>query len=346
MSAIAIVTCAAFGGSNEACFRAGLNLTLDGKPQPTILMPFFQSGGSYDVTHIRSLIRSAADNIPRPDLIVADGLVTARAAALELQKQDPKFIFLSGDALGDAPAALAGGVNMNAPGESDAQKTLLKSKYPSVRDESIYLVVNGNSPMSYSVAKGWPAERVVKFFAGVPNPPENQQDTSEDNHFIAELDKLAKRDPAPTALVISTDPYFRLFRSALTIAVAEKLPVPVCYPFKDFLVASSKTDNAGNSFSLDKPPLNNADDYGDPSTAYFQLGKQVGRFVAGTVNVGIVGWNGSAWIIEPLPRSGEDAPIVAEASGIEIEIETLKIRIKGAHEKALEEVLAVLRGMR
>ena len=98
MATIAIVTCAAFGGNSESCFKAGLASAIGERDGPTIL-PYFQSKGVYDLTQLRSLVRSAANATPRPDLIVADGLVTAQAAALELQKQDPNFIFLSGDVL-------------------------------------------------------------------------------------------------------------------------------------------------------------------------------------------------------------------------------------------------------
>src|SRR5215470_2564712 len=116
MANVAIVTSTAFGGSSGACFQAGLISCFGGRPQPRI--DNFQSCGNYDPTDLRALVRSAANNVPRPDIIVTIGLEMARAAGLELQEQDdPKFIFLTGDMLAGKPIALAGGVNINAPSE-------------------------------------------------------------------------------------------------------------------------------------------------------------------------------------------------------------------------------------
>lgn len=336
MANIAIVTSTAFGGSNVACFQAGLTSSLGGRPKPAIHGPF-QSCGNYDVTDLRARVRSAVNSIPRPDLIVATGLEMARAAALELQEQDdPKFVFLSGDALGEKPIALAGGVNINAPGEDDARKTLLKGRYPDIRDASMYLVVNDNSPMWRNDARNWPPERIARFFEAAPNPPGNAQTFDADNHFIAEFNKLAQRTPTPTGLVIGVDPYFLYYRTAFTIALAAKLPIPVCYPFQDFVDVA--TSNKANSIALNKPPLNNSSDPSDQTTAYFQLGKQVGKFVAGIADVGVVTWNGSEWSETSL----KICPPPDEASRVEIEI-----RIKGrVDETVLQKVLAALRGVR
>jgi hypothetical protein len=353
MTNIAIVTSTAFGGSNKACFQAGLASSLGGQPEPTIKKPF-QSLGNYIADDLRKLVRSAVNGDPRPNLIVAVGsLEMAQAAALELQEQDPKFIFLSGDALGEKPVALAGGVNMNAPGEDDARKTLLKKTYQNVEDASMYLVVNNNSPMWPNDAKNWPQHRVARFFDGIANPPSNKRTKDADNHFIAEFDKLAQSKPTPTGLVIGADPYFFYWRRAFTMALAEKLPIPVCYPFQDFVDANAGTSNKRNSIALNKPHLNNSSDDSDEttaflqlgSTAYFQLGKQVGRFIAGIADVGVVRWNGSEWKLPPgLPERPPESP---KASAIEIEIEALKIRVKGrVDETVLQEVLPALRGMR
>jgi hypothetical protein len=351
MANIAIVTSTSFGGCNEACFRAGLASSLGEQPQPTLLEPF-QSYGNYNTNDLRELIRSAVNHDPTPDLIVAaGGLEMAQAAALELQGQDPKFVFLSGDALGENPVALAGGVNMNVPGEDTTRQTLLKETYPHVQDTSMYLVVNNNSPMWPNDAKNWPASRIARFFCDVANPTNNKQSIEADNHFIAEFHKLAQRKPTPTGLVISVDPYFRYWRTAFVIALAEKLPIPVCYPFQDFVDASDKTANKSNSIALNKPPLNNSSDAGDQTTAYFQLGKQAGKFIAGTGDVGVVRWNGSEWELQSDSwGSGKAAavnPELGEVPKVEIEIEALKIRVKGGIDKAvLRELLAALRTAR
>lgn len=325
MANIAIVSSTEFGASNQACFQAGLTSCLGGKPPPAILGPF-QSKGDYDVAVLRELVRTAAKNDPRPDLIVAaGGLEMAQAAASELQAQDPKFIYLSSDALEGNPVALAGGVNLNAPGADDARKTLLKNTYSSVQDASMYLVVNNNSPMSPNDAKNWPRDRVVKFFDGGANPLKKAGD-----HFKAEFAKLAQRSPAPTGLVISADPHFFYWRTAFTNALAEKLPIPVCYPFQDFVDAA--TGNKDQSIALDKPRLNNSSDADDQTTAYFQLGKQVGKFISGIADVGMLTWAGSEWKLPPPGPTSQTKPLME-----------IEIRVKGRlDETALQEVLAVL----
>jgi hypothetical protein len=337
MANIAIVTSTAFGGSSRRCFQAGLAAAFTGQAQPAIVGPF-ESHGVYDLIELRRLIRSAAD--AKPDLIVAaGGLVTAQAAAWELQEQDAKFIFVSSETLAVTPASLAGGVDMNSPGEHDALNAFLKKQYPSVRDESIYLVVNDNDPTWPNDAKDWPSSRVARFFCGVANPKANTQDTTDDNHFVAEFRHLAERRPTPTGLVIASDPYFVYFRSAFAIALAAELPVPVCYPFREFVDASAKVGNKDNSIALDRPPLNNPSNDADETTAYFQLGKQAARFLTGTANVGIVRWSGSAWTLD---SSGPARPSLHDTRGMEIEV-----RVKGwVDETRLQDVLAILRGMR
>jgi hypothetical protein len=329
MANIAIVSSTEFGGSNQACFEAGLASCLGGKSKPTILGSF-QSKGNYDVTVLREWIRTAVKNNPRPDLIVAaGGLEMAQAAASELQEQDPKFIYLSNDALEGNPAAFAGGVNLNAPGADHARKTLLKKTYSSVQDASMYLVVNNNSPMSPNDAKDWPSDRVARFFDGVANPLRKAGD-----QFKVEFAKLAQRRPAPTGLVISADPHFFYWRTAFTNAVAEKLPVPVCYPFQDFV--DTATGNKDNSIALDNPPLNNSSDASDQTTAYFQLGKQVGRFISGIADVGVLTWDGSEWKLPPPGLTLQTKPLME-----------IEIRVKGrVDETALQEVLAALRRFR
>jgi hypothetical protein len=63
MANIAIVSSTEFGGSNQACFEAGLASCLGGKSKPTILGSF-QSKGNYDVTVLREWIRTAVKNNP------------------------------------------------------------------------------------------------------------------------------------------------------------------------------------------------------------------------------------------------------------------------------------------
>jgi hypothetical protein len=350
MAYIAIVSSTAFGGGNKACFQAGLASCLNGEAEPIICKPF-QSLGNYK--DLRQSVRSVAKSSPRPDLIVTAGnLEMAQAAASELREDDPKFIYLGGDALEGNPVALAGGVNMNGPSTDDVRKSLLKTLHSSVEDASMYLVINNNSPWWRKDAKNWPESRVARFFEGIDNPPNNKRTKDADNCFIAEFNKLAQRKPAPTGLVVSADPYFFYWRKAFTIAVAEKLSIPVCYPFQDFVDASADTSNKAKSVALNKPYLNNSSDDSDETavylklgaTAYFQLGKQVGRFIGGIADVGVVTWDGLEWKLPELSEKPLKTPVSDEASGIEIEIEGLKIRVKGRFDEAiLQEALAALR---
>jgi hypothetical protein len=177
---------------------------------------------------------------------------------------------------------------MNNPGGDNARKKLLTDPPFSVNPGKIYLVVNSNSPMSGNDANNWPPAKVAKFFHNVPNPADPTA------AFNNEFTTLKNSTPTPEGLVISADPYFRLWRTAFTAALGSILPVKVCYPFQDFIDAINnqpKKPNIGNSKPLDQPKLNNPNNSSDESTAYFQLGKQAGRFLAGTANVRVVKWD-------------------------------------------------------
>src|SRR5204862_5607732 len=130
----------------------------------------------------------------------------------------------------------------------------------SVPQGNVYLVVNSNNPGNAMDAANWPPPKVARFFNGVPNPVTNSNNTSANNHFIAEFEALALQHPSPRGLVISADPYFRYWRTAFTIALANKLPVAVCYPYQDFMdaiEAQPTQPNINNSVALDLPNLNN-----------------------------------------------------------------------------------------
>lgn len=285
MTNVAIVTSISFGGDNAACFNKGLLSVL--AAAPNIPDPF-QANGVYDTNTLRTLVRNAANSYPRPDLIVAaGGLVMAQAAAAELTNADPKFVYLTGDTLtGNAPAA-AGGVNMNNPGEDQVRKQLLKDNF-GLQPGKLYLVVNFNAPMSGNDANNWPPAKVAKFFQN-GNPPGDPT-----NDLNTEFTNLKNSNPTPEGLVISADPYFRLWRTAFTKALGNILAVPVCYPFQDYIDAINaepNQPNLGNSVALDQPKLNNSTNDSDPNTAYYQLGKQAGRFLSGTANVKVVKWD-------------------------------------------------------
>jgi hypothetical protein len=285
MPNIAVVTSITFEGNNAACFNQGFLSSFGSLPNITANRP---ADGDYGA--LRDLIRKAANGNPRPDLIVAaGGLVTALAAAAELSNADPKFVYLGGDALPqNLPApAFAGGVNIDNPGENQARRKILTDPPFNVDPDKIYIIVNDNNPFSANDASGWGA-RVASFFVG-GNPPDPT--TALRNEFTNLRDNS---NPAPKGLVISADPYFRRWRTAFTTALGTIVPLPVCYPYKDYtdaIEAEPGKPNKTNSRALELPKLNNHAGAGDPNTAYFQLGKQAGRFVGGTANVQVVKWD-------------------------------------------------------
>jgi hypothetical protein len=291
MSNIAVVTSTSFGSNNAACFNQGLLSSLG--TLPTILGPF-PGNGSYSNAFLRGLIRTAVNNSPRPDLIVAaGGLVMAQAAAQELGPSDPKFVYLSGDALSGSPIASAGGVNMNNPGEDKVRKEMLTDPPFNVDPGKLYLIVNSHAPMSRSDGQNWPPSKIAYFFNGLPNNPPGDPTAA----LTTEFTNLSGSNPAPAGLVISADPYFRLWRTAFTAVLGNIVPVPVCYPFKDYLDAINNQPtkpNIANSQALELPRLNNSANNNDPNTAYFQLGRQAGRFLNGTADVKVVKWDAVA----------------------------------------------------
>ncbi|MFZ2138765.1 MAG: hypothetical protein WAV78_17840 [Xanthobacteraceae bacterium] len=286
MPTIAIVTSTTFGGDNEACFRQGLASV---GALPTISPPF-QANGNYDEAFLRSKVRDAANTAPNL-IVTAGGIAMAVAAQKELgQANDPKFVYLTGDVPqvpgNPNPNAVAGGVNMDNPGGDQARKDILTNAPYHVNAATLYLIVNANSLMSDKDAHPWPPAKVAKFFDNTPNPPDPT------NAFNTEFTNLSHRHPAPGGLVISADPYFRLWRTAFTTALGNILPVPVCYPFQDFKDATQPNQpNYDNSAVLDLPQLNDPNDSSNSETAYYKLGWQAGRYLAGTANVRVVPWD-------------------------------------------------------
>jgi hypothetical protein len=243
-----------------------------------------------------------------PDLIVAAGGLPAAIAAASMLNQahgDPQFIYLSGLLLTTGNPCNSGGVNQNVPIENQARKDRVSGGAApfNVNPARVWLVVNNNNPISNTETGIWGNTNYQHFFQASPNPPTNSNDTTNNNNFIDEFASLAAKAAPPLGLVISPDPYFRYWRTAFTIALANQLPVPVCYSYHDFVVAAAATGNAANSTSLDRPFL--ARPAGDPAiaaTAYYQLGFKAGQFLVAkasghpTQYVGVATWNGTAWM--------------------------------------------------
>jgi hypothetical protein len=300
MTTIAIVTSIGLGADPQSCFQAGLD---DSGVGPVTIAPPYEAHGNYSI--LNTLVQNAASI--HPDLIVtAGGLVTANAAASVLSQanNDPQFVYLSGILLTTTNQCNSGGVNQNVPIENKPRKDKITGAPFHVDPTRIWLVLNNNNPMSSAEITAWGNTNYQLFFSGSPNPPINSPDPTDNNHFIHEFSVLAGIAQPPLGLVISPDPYFRYWRTAFTIAVADQLAVPVCYSYHDFVVAASTTGNAANSVSLDKPHLAvpGGSTHGQiAATAYYQLGYKAGQFLLAKASghprqfVGVTKWDGTAW---------------------------------------------------
>jgi hypothetical protein len=299
MTTIAVVTAITFGGNLQTCFEAGLNASAG----HSVTIPHvFEAKGDYGVLTLQTLVQYAAST--KPDLIVtAGGLPAAMAAANTLDPQtDPQFVYLSGILLNTTNTCNSGGVNQNVPMQNQARKSTLTGR---VADPTrIWLVVNNNNTIfSNAEIAAWGKASVQEFFQGSPtNPPTNTNDNTNNNHFIQEFQALASMATPPLGLVISPDPYFRHWRTAFTIALDDQLPVPVCYPYHEFVDAAAPTGNHGNSISLDEPALaRGAGPTPLTDTAYYQLGLKAGQFLTAKASghpkqfVGVTTWNGTQW---------------------------------------------------
>jgi hypothetical protein len=296
MTTIAVVTTTAFGGNVQTCVEAGLNAS---GAHSWNISHVFESKGDYGVLTLQTLVQYAAGI--KPDLIVtAGGLPAAMAAANTLDPQtDPQFVYLSGILLSTTNTCNSGGVNQNVPMQNVARKAVLSGH---VADPArIWLIVNSNNTIfsNAEIAK-WGKANVQEFFQGSPtNPASNTNDNNiATNYFVQEFATLAGMTPTPLGLVISPDPYFRHWRTAFTIALNDRLAVPVCYPYQEFSDAAP-TGHAG--FHFDKPRLASATAAQIPETAYYQLGLKAGQFLAAKASghpkqyVGVTTWNGTKW---------------------------------------------------
>jgi len=273
---VALVTSIAFGANDAACFNSGFNSSIP----PDLIFP---AKGNY--SDLKNKVAAAVAT--NPDLIVAaGGLVTAEAVTAFLgAASTPKFIYLAGDIPPGNNPACAGGVDINNPGELQERKKKLTTAYPQIDSANIYMVYNFNNPMK---GEGWTGF-LAPFFASGGNPVDPTLALND-----TEFPNLSAQTPKPSGLIISGDPYFRYWRSAFTLALGTILPIPVCYPYQDYLTAITPNGpNINNSIAFDGPRLNNHANPADNETAYYMLGLQAARFASGTMNVGVEKWDPS-----------------------------------------------------
>jgi hypothetical protein len=172
-------------------------------------------------------------------------------------------------------------VILNTSGQySDAVKHMTNDL--GVSASGIWLVQNYNSSMSPDEYDEWPTlisnnRNRFRFFE--PQPPQLDPVDNDENSFASEAQRLKTQTPAPTGLVVSSDPFFRLkasaFRSALKTALGN---IPICFPFADFSLT-------GNDFLLPNgATLFNAATPNDASTAYYQLGVQAANVLTNSTS--------------------------------------------------------------
>lgn len=303
---IGIVHTGQFGGSKpEMCFLKGLSdegwekQTAPGKQKVNIKVQSAgkKYGGSFGHGEIRDKAKLHGD----VDLIVAaGGLVSAEGSKSALTGKNIPFVYLVGRIPpgGISSPKCAGGVNLDMAARNPDRVAKLLQDFP-VDEDGLYLVVNANAAMAGSEADDWRAsqnDNVAEFFAGEDNKEAKFEDW---------VEVLGASDPLPTGVVVSSDPFFRLFRTDFTAALAQ-LGIPVCYPFKEFVeVAPAQSQKT----CLDKPQLsvNNVADPDLADTGYYQLGRKAGqvlnqlRLNPGNPlpKVGAVSWDGNAWSADP-----------------------------------------------
>jgi hypothetical protein len=283
---IAIVTSISYGDNNKDCFERGVRDGGFAAALPTI-DPFHARG---DYQHINTQVQNAvADN---PNLIVtAGGVIAANAAAAVLNAANSKpYIYLAGIAPSAMGPTNKGGVILNTPAQNGARLQQLTGHCDLTK---VYLVVNDNNPMeagANSEAVQWGNNRVARFFAGIANPTA----ANVVQVLTQAVTALAASNPTPSGLVISSDPYFRLYRTELvkTFRADNTLKaVPICYPFKEHADA----DKSGHAYWLYKPQLSvpvatssNAD---IQATGYYKLGLEAGKYLSTGANRGIITWD-------------------------------------------------------
>jgi hypothetical protein len=289
MPKIAIVTSIAYGGNNQSCFERGVQVGYAAAlPQ---IVPF-QADGNYE--GIQGKVRDAINDHPAPDLVVtAGGIVAANAAAAVLNTvNSTAYIYLAGIVQAAPGPTNKGGAVLNTPAQNPDRchklDYVLNGDYTNV-----YLVINNNNPMETDPINGEAAQwratinnHVRAFFTGGPNPtpPADpvQAITGEVNAFAPS---------APSGLVISSDPFFRLYVTTLVRAFRTHhtfAGVPICYPFKDY----TDHDNSGHGHHLDKPQLSlPLADAAFTDTGYYQLGLKAGTYLRTLVDQHVIGWD-------------------------------------------------------
>jgi hypothetical protein len=203
-----------------------------------------------------------------------------------------------------------GGVDQAVPAQNQGNFELLRIKSTGVVTiDTVGLIVNNNNPITPPEIDAWrglrdttdPGKRINSNFIYPIKDPNNQ------NHGISNLlTSIRNANPQPTGIVVSSDAYLRevgdvdfdaQLRDATSSNKGGHFNGWVCYPYKEYVLASAKS-----IYSATTPVL--ATDPDDPTytmAAYYQLGITAAtildQLVSGTspANAGLTTWNGSQW---------------------------------------------------
>jgi len=274
------------------CLKRGLkdNNWDPGSATPPVTIPGAgEVGGNYNGTYKHDSLKQAIKNLGTVDIVVAAGGLVSAMAASEQLASDNAFIFMAGSLPASGTIThSAGGVVLNTIAQNDDRRTkMLPALKPGIDTSNVFLVQNYNSEMTQLEKNAWfNPENVFPFF--------NQRNNSPD--FSMDIKTLGMKNPS--GLVVSADPYFRMYRKLFTKQL-KTLNIPVCYPFKEFVdeaPAGSVCNWLGPTLGIDLIANPAPTQTEIMATAGWQLGKKVASFLTNPTSVGNVQWDGTMWI--------------------------------------------------
>jgi hypothetical protein len=303
----------------QACFLAGLadnngwQLTSPTKPigfpTPAGGHNPGQADGKYGGTHGHTVLRNLINNHTQGHggihlIVAAGGLTTQAAAFAELQGGRIPFVYLAGH----FPPPLQPGASAPAPGLYCGVVLNTSGLHAGAADAlaqqgaaraGIWLVENGNSDMAVPECGDWHRDVNNNCFFFFSNPKiDNPDPSNARSAYLNEVLKLKAQNPAPTGVVVSSDPYFRTTAPDFAFAMTTLMPgVPVCYPFADF-------SPSGSNILLPHAPALSSSTSTDPNNAYFQLGKRAANVLSNSTAASPMPatklaskmWDGSNWV--------------------------------------------------
>jgi hypothetical protein len=282
----------------------------------TVTLLWASADGRYGSSHnelqnyTKKLVR-----IHNVDMIVAAGGLTAAVAVAKalnsVTTANFPFIYLIGRSplAGESDAAAlfssqnkAGGVDQAIPSQNENNFQMLKhASNDAVTADKVGLIINNNNAMSGPERQLWLSNGHNSNFVYSASVENEQQ-------LASIFSQIKSANPQPVGLVVSSDPYFRSvgpdFDMTLRDVNGGDFTGWVSYPYIEYL-DQDPAPSQHSKLSTSTPYLAN-----DPkvykNAAYYQLGLKAALVLNCLVqypgckpNVGIVTWNGSAWVPPP-----------------------------------------------